>query len=405
MTRPRLNGPTVVAYVQLSLVAFFMTGFGATQALLRDEQDTSKVVGGLHATIFALTGIMAALVTPRLVARFGRSRVLVMGAYAFSGGLAGYLLPLGPGVTLPSVGIISLGAATLIICFSAFLMDHQGSAGPSSLTQANAFAAGASVLAPIAIGLGAAMTLGWRFSLWISLIALVVLALFAHRRMAVIIDKTQHDGHDAIAWRDMPRPMWWSVVLVAVFSAIELTTFMWAADLLRERGGASPALGAGLIAVIALGLVVGRLIGSRLAQTRTIDSLLSFAGIITLIGFAVAWLSPVSLVMTLGFFVVGIGLSLNRPLGFARAVQASGGWATEATSLVSIAGGVAFAIIPLALGALAEIVGIHIAFLMLPVLLIAALIILRFHPEVETRQVARVTTLAVSTSEQSKDLN
>ena len=383
MTRPRLDGPTVVAYVQLSLVAFFMTGFGATQALLRDEQDTSKVVGGLHATVFALTGIIAALVTPRLVTRFGRSRVLVLGACAFSGGLAGYLLPLGPAVTLPSVGIISLGTATLIICFSAFLMDHQGPAGPSSLTQANAFAAGASVLAPIAIGLGAAMTLGWRFSLWISLVALIALALFAHRRMAVIIDRTQHDEQEAIAWRDMPRPMWWSVVLVAVFSAIELTTFLWAADLLRERGGASPALGAGLVAVIALGLVVGRIIGSKLAQTRTIDSLLSFAGIITLIGFAVAWLSSVPLIMTLGFFVVGIGMSLNRPLGFARAVQTSGGWATQATSLVSIAGGVAFAIIPLALGALAEIVGIHFAFLLLPVLLIAALVILRLHPDIE----------------------
>lgn len=383
MARPRLDGPTVVAYVQLSLVAFFMTGFGATQALLRDEQDTSKVVGGLHATVFALTGIIAALVTPRLVTRFGRSRVLVIGACAFSGGLAGYLLPFGPAVTLPSVGIISLGTATLIICFSAFLMDHQGAAGPSSLTQANAFAAGASVLAPLAIGIGAAMTLGWRFSLWIGLIALIVLALFAHRRMAVVINATRHDDHDPIAWRDMPRPMWWSVVLVAVFSAIELTTFLWAADLLRERGGASPALGAGLVAVIALGLVIGRLIGSKLAQTRSIDSLLSFAGIITLVGFAIAWLSPVPLVMTLGFFVVGIGLSLNRPLGFARAVQTSGGWATQATSLVSIAGGVAFAIIPLALGSLAEIVGIHIAFLLLPALLITALVILRLHPDIE----------------------
>lgn len=383
MTRPRLDGPTVVAYVQLSLVAFFMTGFGATQALLRDEQNTSKVMSGLHATVFALTGILAALVTPRLVTHFGRSRVLVIGACAFSGGLAGYLLPLGPAVTLPSVGIISLGTATLIICFSAFLMDHQGPAGPSSLTQANALAAGASVLAPMAIGIGAAMALGWRFSLWMNLIALIALALFAHRRMALIIDATQRDEQDSIAWRDMPRPMWWSVVLVAVFSAIELTTFLWAADLLRERGGAAPALGAGLVAVIALGLVIGRLIGSKLAQTRTIDSLLIFAGIITLVGFAIAWLSTEPLFITLGFFVVGIGLSLNRPLGFARAVQTSGGWAIQATSLVSIAGGLAFAIIPLALGSLAEIVGIHFAFLLLPALLMTALVLLRLHPDIE----------------------
>jgi predicted MFS family arabinose efflux permease len=381
MTRPRLDSPTIVAYLQLSFVAFFLTGFGSTQALLRDEQSTSKVVSGMHAVIFALTGIFAALLMPRLVARFKRSRVLTLAAVAFSIGLGGYIAPVGPASTLPAIGLVAIGTTAMIICFSAFLMEHQGAAGPASLTQANALAAVASVIAPLAIGIGAAVVLGWRFSLWVILIALLVVILVTHSRTRVIFDATTGDKQRTLAWRDLPNSMWWSVLLVAVFSAIELTTFLWAADLLRERGGASPSLAASLVATIAIGLVIGRIVGTRLAQSRDIDVLLGTSGIVALAGFTITWFSQQTPVMALGFIIIGAGLSLNRPLGFARAVRAANGPATQATSLVSVAGGIAFAIFSLTLGVLAEGFSVHAAFLVLPGLLIAALVVLRFKPE------------------------
>jgi len=349
--------------------------------LLRDEQSTSKVVSGLHAVIFALTGIFAALLMPRLVARFKRSRVLTLAAVAFSIGLGGYIAPVGPASTLPAIGLVAIGTTAMIICFSAFLMEHQGAAGPASLTQANALAAVASVIAPLAIGIGAAVVLGWRFSLWVILIALLVVALVTHSRTRVIFDATTGDKQQTLAWRDLPNSMWWSVLLVAVFSAIELTTFLWAADLLRERGGASPSLAASLVATIAIGLVIGRIVGTRLAQSHDIDVLLGISGIVALAGFTITWFSQQTPVMALGFIIIGAGLSLNRPLGFARAVRAANGPATQATSLVSVAGGIAFAIFSLTLGVLAEGFGVHAAFLVLPGLLIAALVVLRFKPE------------------------
>jgi fucose permease len=391
VNRPRLDRPTIVAYLQLALVAFFLTGFGPTQALLRDEQGTTKVVSSLHATVFALAGIIAALLAPRLVAKFGRSTVLSIGVVLFCLGLAGYLAPLGPAVTLPSIGLVSMCSATLLICFSAFLLDYQGLAGPSALTQANALAAIAGVLAPLAIGVGAALIFGWRFGIWIIVIALLVTEIFLRRPMRCMFDIATAEGDRRITWRHLPRRMWWSVLLVSLFSAVELTTFLWSADLLRDRADASPALAAGLVSILAMGMVVGRVIGAKLAQSRPIDRLLSFSGVIALAGFALAWISTQTLLIAAGLFTVGLGLALNWPLGIARAVHASGGWATEATSLASVAGGIALAIVPLTLGALAQSVGIHLAFLLLPGLLIVALVILRAKPQASDLPLARQT--------------
>lgn len=335
----------------------------------------------MHATLFAVGGIIAALAAPQLVARFGRSRVLTIALVTFCLGIAGYLIPAGPAVTLPSIGLISLAAATLIISLSAFLLDHQGRAGPASLTQANAFTALAGVIAPIVIGFGAAIVLGWRFGIAVMVVGILLLELFFRRPIQHTFNAKATDQQKALPWRQLPRRMWWSILVVALITGVELTTFLWAADLLRDRAGASPALAAGLVSALAIGMVVGRLAGARLTQSWAIDSLLLIGGCVALGGFAIAWLSNQALPITVGLFIIGLGIALNWPLGIARSVQASGGWATQATSLVSLASGIMLAIIPITLGAIAERIGIHRAFFLLPVLLVIALIILRLKPE------------------------
>lgn len=392
VTKPIWDRATRIAYVQLALVAFFLTGFGATQALLRDEQGTTAVVSGFHATVFAVAGIFAALFATRLVNRFGRSRVIFMAILGFAIGLSGYLLPLGPAVTLPSIGLTSMCSATLLICFSAFLLDHHRAAGPSALTQANALAALSGVIAPLAIGVGAATLLGWRFGIVIVVVMLIFAEVLGRRPLRRIFDGTRTRDDHSTPWRALPRRMWWSVFLVAMFSAVEMTTFIWAADLLRDRGDAAPALAAALVAAVAVGMLLGRVVGARLAQSRAIDGLLTASGLIALAGFVLAWVSEELWVIATGLFVVGVGLALNWPLGIARAVQASGGWSTEATSLASLAGGIALAIVPLTLGALAQVIGIHSAFLLLPALLALALGVLRLRPLAPPQPLEQVTT-------------
>lgn len=74
--RPVWDRPTWVSFVQISLFAVFFYSFGATQALLRDEQGTTRTVSGLHATVYAVATVIAALILPAAITRFDRNAVL-----------------------------------------------------------------------------------------------------------------------------------------------------------------------------------------------------------------------------------------------------------------------------------------------------------------------------------------
>ncbi|MFZ4498001.1 MAG: hypothetical protein ACOYN7_11155, partial [Candidatus Nanopelagicales bacterium] len=56
---------TWISYIQISFFACFMYSFGATQALLRDEQGTGLVVASLHGTFLSTGGLLAALIVAK----------------------------------------------------------------------------------------------------------------------------------------------------------------------------------------------------------------------------------------------------------------------------------------------------------------------------------------------------
>jgi MFS family permease len=95
-------------------------------------------------------------------------------------------------------------------------------------------------------------------------------------------------------------------------------------------------------------------------------------------GFAVFWLASATWLAVTGLVVLGLGNGMHFPLGIALAVAHSGGQPELAVSRASYATGIAFGVSPFALGAVADRVGPHLAFLLLPVCLaVAALVVSR----------------------------
>ncbi len=78
-----------------------------------------------------------------------------------------------------------------------------------------------------------------------------------------------------------------------------------------------------------------------------------------------------------GLFIAGLGISLQFPLGVALAIAASEGLPDRATARSGIAAGLAIGGGPFVLGALADLVGVHSAFLLVPVLLALAALFVR----------------------------
>ncbi len=97
-------------------------------------------------------------------------------------------------------------------------------------------------------------------------------------------------------------------------------------------------------------------------------------------GFVVVWTVAAPGPMLVGLLITGVGVGVHWPLGIARAIRASAGRADRASGLASVAAGLAAAGAPFVLAGLADAVGVHAAFLVVPVLLVTALALVLLRP-------------------------
>lgn len=380
IARPRRDGLTWLTYGQLSLWAWFMYAFGATVALLRDDQGTSRALSALHGSALAVSGIFAGLVASRMVSHLGRGVMLRMSSVGVILGVVTYTWPDAPyAVTLTGAFVCGLAGTMLVITVNAFLLEYQGAAGPASLTEANALASVSGLVAPLAVGLGAATALGWRAGVVVVAIGLVLVEIVRGRRTSRFgaAGSEAHARHRAA---HLPRRIYWSMALIVCFLGTEFSMVMWSADLLRERASFGAAAAAASLASVTAGMAIGRFAGSRMAERIPGDTVLRWSVVVALVGFAAAWLSPLGWLMLAGLFVVGLGLGVHWPLGVARAVAESGGMTDRASALASVFGSLAIAVAPFVLGALSDLIGFHRAFLLVPVMLGCALAILLIRP-------------------------
>lgn len=376
--RPTRDRPTWIAYVQLSFYAWFLYAFGATQALLRDEEGTTRSVAALHGTTLAIGGLIGALTCARAIDRWGRGRVLRVTAVGACLGILVYTSPGGLAASLFGAGLTALFGTALLISVNAFILDYQGLAGPASLTEANALASVAGLLGPLAIGLGAVTVLGWRAGMWIVVVALLAVEVWRGRDVGVF--GTRRPSHHERDTTRLPRRVLWSLAIIVCFLSTEFSLTFWGADLLRERCGFGPAAAAASLASVAAGMLVGRLVGSRLAQQVAAETLLSFSIVVALAAFALAWAVTQWPLVIAGLFLTGVGIGVHWPLGVARVVRDSGGMTDRASATASVAGSIAAGLAPFALGVLSDTVGFHSAFLLVPVFLGIAMAILVIHP-------------------------
>ena len=384
--RPIRDGLTKLSYGQLALWAWFMYAFGATVALLRDDQGTSRALAGVHGSALAVSGILAGLIASRLIHGIGRGRTL---RWASIGVIIGVGIYSWPGavypVSLAGAFVAGFAGTLLGISVNAFLLSHPGNAGPASLTEANALSSVSGLIAPLAIGLGAATVLGWRAGIWFVAAGLIVVEILRGRHTSRFGDAgaREHAEHRAAP---LPKRVYWSLALIMCFLGTEFSVVFWSADLLRERASFGAAAAAASLAAVTGGMAIGRFAGSRLAEHVEGDIVLRWSLVVALIGFALAWIPTMGWLMMIGLFLTGLGLGVHWPLGVSRAVHASGGMTDRASALSSVFGSIAIALAPFALGALSDLFGFHTAFLLVPAMLITALVILLAKPDVATPQ-------------------
>jgi fucose permease len=157
--------------------------------------------------------------------------------------------------------------------------------------------------------------------------------------------------------------------------AIEFCILLWAPEYLEHVVGLPATSAAGSAAVFGLAMLVGRTAGSGLLRRIAAERLFPLALLVTFLGFVIYWglhRPPVAIV---GLFVLGLGIALLYPLTLSFAIGASGVRSGDtASARAALAGSLAILVTPALLGSFADKVGLHVAHLIVPGLVVVALI-------------------------------
>ena len=359
-TRPVRDRPTVIAYVQLGLLGWFVYAFGASLTLLRDDEGLTRTAASLLSVSLAAGGLLGSLSAAPFVRRWSRGLMLRIGSVLVAIGSLVYIAdgPLWLTAAGPFLG--SLGASYCAVGVSAFLEARQGAAADAALAEANLTGSIAALIGTLAIGIGATTVLGWQAGL--VLLAVIAIALEVIRGR----DLTPFDVGTAMeSRRDAPRLpglVWWAVLTLIFLTSVELTLLQWGPDLLRQRGGFEAGAASATIAAVVIGMILGRFAGSRLVER--VSSELVFGGSILFAAaaFAYTWLVTGAVPLIIGLVLIGIGIGMHFPLGIGRAMRASLGQPDRAAGWTSAGIGVMSGVAPFALAALADAWGVHQAF-------------------------------------------
>jgi MFS family permease len=307
--------------------------------------------------------------------RFGRGAVM----WASLAGIALCVLlfvtvPSAYAVTLTLTAAIAFGGICVVSCVVVTLSQMHGAAGSAAISEANAFAVGAGLAAPLIIGLAVRIGLGWRAGVAV-LIGFVLLTALAARMLRIRSFVAPVETVATSEKHALPTAYWLAWTMMVMTGAVEIVLSLWTALVLRERASFSPAAASAAVSAILLGMLVGRTAGARLALRIRPITLYFGALVISLIGFGLFWFFVEPIPAVAGLFIVGLGNAMHYPLAIALALAVAPGSADRAAGIASYGMGLSFGAGPLLLGVLADRVGAHTALLLVPVFIgVAALL-------------------------------
>ncbi|WP_454050387.1 MFS transporter [Cellulomonas sp. Marseille-Q8402] len=371
---PRLHRDrfTVSMYGVFVTWGWLLYSFNPSVPLLAEELGVSNAQAGLHGTAMAVGALGAAALTPRAVLRLGRRTTLVGASVVIAAGIA--LLTTGQvlAVTLAGMVVVAVGGNMAISAAQAGLAGHHGRSASAAVTEANGVGSGVGLVGPLAVGACVAAGWGWRPAVAVTAVLALATAVLVRRLpLTGVLARSGGAvagpaGADGVA--GAVRASRWFLVTIVAALALENATTYWATDLVRDRTGAGAGIATATTAGLVAGMTVIRFVVGPLSLRVSPARLLGGAFGVAIAGWAVLWTATTAPVALAGLFLAGLGYGAQYPLGIALLLGASGGATDAAQARATVGGGLAIGVAPFVLGALADAVGAHTAFLVVPVL-------------------------------------
>ena len=366
-----------IVATQTAIVNFYLGGFGPAQSLLRADQGTSLTIAGLHGTAMGVASIAAGYANPHLAHKFGRTKSQWIGLGIFLVGL--FLFVISPPVilTIPATLIAGFGTSMVINTMLSSMSHHYGKAAEVAIPQANGIASVGFVTGTALIGTIASLYPNfWRLGLLLAIPVAVILVLVGREK-----EVEEHVPDESGPQSGKMSPKFWLAWFgfVACISS-EFATSFWSAALLKDRVGSSAAISTVAIVALGTGMGVGRWYGGLVLKNFKLDNQLLGLVALQFFGFVAFWLSHSMIISLICLFVIGLGISMQFALAAIRLVSFSDNRPDLAIGKSSLAAGIAIAGAPFLLGFLGDNFGISRAYIMVPVLIMIAFIIIKLTP-------------------------
>ncbi|MGY4642217.1 MFS transporter [Cellulomonas sp. URHB0016] len=382
--RLRRDRLTFTLYGSFAVWGWLLYSFNPSVPLLADDLGISNAQAGLHGTAMALGGILAAFVSPWLVRSRGRRAALVSSCLLVVVSVVAMLLAADLVWSLAAMLVLALGGNVAIASAQPALVDHHGPAASAAVTEANGVGASVGLVGPLAVGATVALGWGWRPAVAVTAVLAVTCAvLFARLPVGGAMSPPRPrlpapDGAVAVAGSPTsaaasgrPRsriPAWFFLAALVAGVALEFATTYWSTDLVRQQTGAGAGIAAATTAGLVLGMATIRFIVGPLSLRVSPALLLAGSFLVSIVGWAVLWTAATPATALAGLVVAGLGYGAQYPLSISLLLASAPGSGDRAQGRATFAGSVAVGVAPFALGALADAVGAHQAFLVVPVI-------------------------------------
>ena len=321
--------------------------------------------------MFAIGLVSIGLAAPGLAGPRRRHSAFVLALLAMSGGAVVLSSSLVQGLSLAGAFAMGIGAALIVALVPALGTDTHGAGATGMLSRANALSSAAGLLAPLLLAGAIASGVGWQVGYLVFPLLAVLALLLALRRRALPDARSAPSATDSAApsarSTEQPSGRMWLSLLLSV--SVEFCMVFWAASYLRDNLSLRSAVATALAGAFLAGMALGRAgVVAITRMTKTIEATIQLAVSVALTGFLVFWLAHVAWLATIGLAATGLGIALLYPVTVARYVRAGSGGSTHAGARAALASGFAIGVAPFLLALIAGAVGLHLAYLLVPVL-------------------------------------
>lgn len=364
---------TWIGYLLIGIYCFIYSGLGPLMPYLREEQGLNYATGSLHFSAWSMGIVSAGSFGNLVIKKLGASRAIWIFGSGLCLALTSFLLAKITAVTIFSVLIGGFCGSTMGQGITTIYAERFGNQRTIALTEVNIFGSLFAMMAPLVVGQFIKLGFNWRIAMILPIVFFVLLFIPSKGIFAEFGYVTR-----GFAAGKLSTQYWFYWIVVWLSVASEWSIVFWTADFMQKGKGVLKEDAVQAISIFLTTMLIGRIMGVRLARRFQPSTLLPFSSGLALIGFLIFWLAPTVSISLVGLGIGGFGNANVYPLSLAAAIGCAGERTGLAAARMSISTGSAVLITPLVLGAIADQVGIAKALSVVAVLLTAVTFMLTF---------------------------